>query len=253
MWNFALELLETAIKYPINMGKGIAMAGHVLYAIFLLVICCAGIGAQSDNCTYYGNTSTVQNGRCDVENNIAECGFDGGDCCQCTCNHGSYYDCGSNGFKCLDPNAAGVEPFICVESPSTLTSCPAELQQEWIVENATQARAFADSARCVGGSFNVTWKGKIVVDETISIFAGTVLNVMGGDDADTAIVGDGQTRLLAVINASLHLRNITVSLGNAMYGGAIAAASGSRLSFSRVVFSNNTAFIGGGAIYLTKP
>ena len=227
------------------------MGGHVLYAIFLLVICCAGIGAQIDICPLYGNTSTVQDGRCDVENNNAECGFDGGDCCVCTCSDGSYYDCGSNGFTCLDPKVAGVEPSVCVESPSTLISCPAELQREWIVENATQARAFADSARCVGGSFNVTWKGKVVVDETISIFEGTVLNVMGGD-ANTAIVGDGNNRLFAVINASLHLRNIIVSQGNAMYGGAIAATSGSRLSFSRVVFSNNTASLGGGAIYLTN-
>ncbi|CAN0366422.1 unnamed protein product, partial [Ascophyllum nodosum] len=117
-----------------------------------------------------GNTSTVQNGRCDTENNNAECGFDGGDCCLCTCSHGSYYDCGSNGFTCLDPNVAGVEPSIYVESPSTLISCPAELQQEWIVENATQARAFASSSRCVGGSLNVTWRGNIVVDKTISIY-----------------------------------------------------------------------------------
>ena len=160
-------------------------------------------------------------------------------------------DCGSDGFTCLDLNVAGVEPSICVESTSTLISCPAELQQEWFVDSATQARAFADSARCVGGSFNVTWKGKIVVDKTISIFEGTVLNVMGGD-ADAAIVGDGNNRLFAVINAVLNLRNIIVSQGNAMYGGAIAAASGSRLFFSRVVFSTNTASIGGGAICLTN-
>ena len=222
------------------------MGGHVLYAFFLIVICCAGIGA----CGLYGNTSTMQNGRCDAENNNAECGFDGGDCCLCTCSHGSYYDCGSNGFTCLDPKVAGVEPSICVESPSNLISCPAELQN-WIVDDATQARAFADSVRCVGGSFNVTWKGKIVVDKTVSIFEGTVLNVMGGD-ADTTIVGDGNNRLFAVINASLHLRNIIVSQGNAMYGGAIAATSGSRLSFSRVTFRDNIASIGGGAIYLTN-
>ena len=48
---------------------------------------------------------------------------------------------------------------------------------------------------------------------------------MGGN-ADAAIVGDGKTRLFAVINASLHLRNIVVSHGNGIYGGAIAATSG---------------------------
>ncbi|CAN0444927.1 unnamed protein product, partial [Ascophyllum nodosum] len=137
-----------------------------------------------------------------------------------------------------------------MESLSTLTSCPAELQ-EWIVEDATQARAFADSARCVGGSFNVIWKGKVVLNETISIFDGTVLDVVG-DNADAAIVGDGKTRLFAVINASLNLHNIVVSHGNAIDGGAIAATSASTLSFSRVVFSRNTASIGGGALYVTN-
>ena len=238
------------IQHHIDMGKSVAMGGHVLYAIFLLLICCPGIGAQIDNCTYYGNTSTVQNGYCDAENNNAELGFDGGDCCLCTCSDRSYYDCGSNGFTCLDPNVTRVEPSICVEPPSTLISCPAELQ-EWIVDNTTQARAFAESTRCVGGSFNVTWKGKVVVDETILIFDGTILNVMGGN-ADTAIVGDGKTRLFAASNASLNLRNIVVSHGNAMYGGAIAATFGSRLSFSRVVISDNTASIGGGAIYMAN-
>ncbi|CAN0444947.1 unnamed protein product, partial [Ascophyllum nodosum] len=81
MWS-SLNILNylTMIEYHIDMGKGVAMGGHVLYAIFLLVICCAGMGAQIDKCTFSGNTSTVQNGRCDAENNNAECGFDGGDC-----------------------------------------------------------------------------------------------------------------------------------------------------------------------------
>lgn len=37
-------------------------------------------------------------------NNNAECGYDGGDCCSCTCVDGSFYTCGS--FVCVDPDAA---------------------------------------------------------------------------------------------------------------------------------------------------
>ena len=149
----------------------------------------------------------------------------------------------------MEPSICVEPQFICVESQSTLISCPVELE-EWIVDNITRALAFTKSDRCVDGWFNVTWKGEVVVGETVSIFGGTVLNVMGVH-ADTLIVGDGKTRLFAVSNASLNLRNIVVSHGNAMYGRAIAATIGSRLCFSRVVFSNNTASIGGGALYMT--
>ena len=44
--------------------------------------------------------------------NTADCGWDGGDCCQDTCESGSY-TCGSIGFQCLDPDS------------STYAACPA--------------------------------------------------------------------------------------------------------------------------------
>lgn len=40
---------------------------------------------------------------CDSYSNIPECGYDGGDCCECTCVT-SEYECGSgDGYNCLDP------------------------------------------------------------------------------------------------------------------------------------------------------
>ena len=36
--------------------------------------------------------------------NRAECGYDGGDCCESTCNG---VNCGENGFDCQDPDARG--------------------------------------------------------------------------------------------------------------------------------------------------
>ncbi|CAN0241840.1 unnamed protein product [Pylaiella littoralis] len=37
--------------------------------------------------------------------NVAECDFDGGDCCECECNEDAFYECGRAGFVCEDPDA----------------------------------------------------------------------------------------------------------------------------------------------------
>ncbi|CAN0542333.1 unnamed protein product, partial [Scytosiphon promiscuus] len=46
------------------------------------------------------NTSWVNDGECDSRNNNADCGYDGGDCCECTCVNAR---CGDFLFNCLDP------------------------------------------------------------------------------------------------------------------------------------------------------
>jgi Leucine-rich repeat (LRR) protein len=68
----------------------------------------------------------VGDGRCDltyfnldgpesplVRLNSADCGWDGGDCCAQTCADGEF-QCGSNGFACLDPlfTTCGADPSI---------------------------------------------------------------------------------------------------------------------------------------------
>ena len=51
--------------------------------------------------------SWVADGWCDPENNVSECGYDGGDCCPSTCES-SWYDCGDYAFICIDPEACEV-------------------------------------------------------------------------------------------------------------------------------------------------
>lgn len=47
---------------------------------------------------------------CDTSNNSAECGYDSGDCCSCTCVDTDDYTCGENGdFQCIDPAAPCVD------------------------------------------------------------------------------------------------------------------------------------------------
>ena len=197
-----------------------------------------------------GNIERIGDGVCQSNNNNKGCLYDGGDCCMCTCTNGQFSRCGYFGFSCVDPDVTTQEANHCVELASPIPACPVELQSEWVVESTTQAHALVEAARCSGGSFHVTWKGKVILDETISIFNGTVLNVTSAD-ADSAIVGDGKSRLFAVVNASLHLCDITLSNGHTTYGGAIAA-SRSRVTLEGVAFTGNVATSSGGAIFLSR-
>ena len=49
-------------------------------------------------------SSWVGDGWCDPENNLAECSYDGGDCCPSTCQDGSFV-CGNFPFDCVDPSS----------------------------------------------------------------------------------------------------------------------------------------------------
>ncbi len=40
----------------------------------------------------------IGNGRCNIENNTPECNYDGGDCCECTCDPTN----GDDDFSCME-------------------------------------------------------------------------------------------------------------------------------------------------------
>ncbi|CAN0255216.1 unnamed protein product [Pylaiella littoralis] len=55
-----------------------------------------------------GNLFWIGDGYCDTDKNNAECGYDGGDCCECECEDSEASDgflCSTNGYDCTDPNA----------------------------------------------------------------------------------------------------------------------------------------------------
>ena len=59
-----------------------------------------------------GNLNIVADAWCDGEANVPECFWDGGDCCESTCDS-SYldyysYSCGSGGYDCLAEVPAGL-------------------------------------------------------------------------------------------------------------------------------------------------
>ncbi|CAN0153149.1 unnamed protein product [Scytosiphon promiscuus] len=51
-----------------------------------------------------GDVSLIASGACTVENNNADCGWDGGDCCECDCIP-DFMDCGSQGYDCQDTSS----------------------------------------------------------------------------------------------------------------------------------------------------
>ena len=198
-----------------------------------------------ENCTD-GVVGNIGDGYCHEVNNTPDCGYDGGDCCICTCVDSMA--CTSLGFNCIDPDA-GDERYACDEIPSEITSpCSDHVHQNWIVEDAAQAKTLAETIKCSGGSFQVEWKGNISMDETIYAVDGTVLHIYG-THAGAVISGNLEKRLITVVNASLYLTNVRVEFGFAVAGGAIVA-SRSNLTLNQTVFVSNQARGLGGALYV---
>ena len=192
-----------------------------------------------------GTLLKLGDGECDRINNTPDCGYDGGDCCICTCV-GSMA-C-TSGFNCIDPDA-GDELYTCDEIPSEITSpCSDHVDQSWIVEDAAQARTLAETTKCSGGSFDVDWRGNISTDATIYAVNGTVLHIYG-THAGAVMSGNLEKRLITVVNASLYLTNVRVEFGFAVVGGAIAA-SRSNLTLNQTFFVSNQARGIGGALYV---
>ena len=79
-------------------------------AVVILFCSLRGGAAQYDSCTN-GTSANIGNGQCDPALNTASCGFDGGDCCPCTCSDGPTHSCTDSEFDCLYPG--------CDESPTT--------------------------------------------------------------------------------------------------------------------------------------
>jgi len=55
--------------------------------------------------------SWLGDGYCDYgDYNVEECGWDGGDCCESTCESTSQFQCGENGYECLEPSTSTPYP-----------------------------------------------------------------------------------------------------------------------------------------------
>ncbi|CAM9785170.1 unnamed protein product, partial [Ectocarpus fasciculatus] len=77
----------------------------VLVAAVCISACRGDVSTNEERCkcTFFAD------GVCDKFHNNAECGYDGGDCCSCTCVDGGEFKCGDYGFACIDPSAECVD------------------------------------------------------------------------------------------------------------------------------------------------
>lgn len=187
----------------------------------------------------------MNDGHCREYANTPEYGYDGGDCCPCTCSGGSD-SCWV--FSCLDPHAPA-DFYDCEDPPLAGPICDAENQRNWVVGNTSDVQALSEALNCSGGYFQVTWVGHVVISETIYVVNGSTLNITGSGDVAT-FAGGSKTKLFTVVNAFLYFNDIDVTEGNATSGGAIGA-SASTLTFRNVNFIANTASAYGGALFLS--
>lgn len=184
--------------------------------------------------------SSVGDGECDSGNNIAQCGYDGGDCCECSC----IGDCAS--LDCVDPSAPR-SAFGCLDAPDFLP-CPPGLVSMVVRDSAT-ASDLARAANCSGGAFDVEWIGDIEFPETIYVAADTVVNITGSG-AGSIADGAADKRFMVVFDAEVHLEGLHVkNCATSSSGGAIYAER-SKMSFNGTTWSDNNAGIDGGAVYL---
>lgn len=140
--------------------------------------------------------------------------------------------------------------FDCEQPPLLAAApCAADAPRTWVVETPAQARALAAALNCSGGSFEVEWRGTVVVDEPIYVVNGTVLAVTGATP-EAVIDGNSATRLFTVVDAALHVSGVNITSGAGIVGGAIAAA-GSTMTLNRTNFAGNSATGDGGAVYVS--
>eukprot|EP00903_Cladosiphon_okamuranus_P013864 g12899.t1 len=78
---------------------------------------------ETTSTTSLCNELRVGDGYCDNENNNETCLWDGGDCCECTCDTDTTYPCGVPAYECLDPRGTCEsvgETTAASSSPSSL-------------------------------------------------------------------------------------------------------------------------------------
>lgn len=189
--------------------------------------------AGYENCSGY--IPYAGNGRCNDENNNAECDYDGGDCCKCTCVSGDFA-CETSPLDCVDPR------FMDNDGCDNVKPCSTNVPQHLVVRNTADASGLARSIKCSGGVFSVEWIGHVIVNETIWVTDQTTLNIKGDGVMGTAIAdGNDTTRIIGVENATLHLENIHLTHGFT-YAGALS------VDYSNVTFSGDIAFINNTSI-----
>ncbi|CAM9232379.1 unnamed protein product [Ectocarpus sp. 6 AP-2014] len=103
-------------------------------------------GGSYEDCDF----SFAGDGKCHEDLNTEVCGYDGGDCCSCTCEPGAF-NCGG-GYNCIDPEA------VCVEDDDgdggELTT--ADLEDDGITDEMADDARTADDDTSASGTTSLS-------------------------------------------------------------------------------------------------
>lgn len=103
---------------PAKDGRAAMTKQRGLTAAVTLLCFLKGVAAQYDSCIA-GAVANIGNGQCDAALNIPSCGYDGGDCCPCTCVDSADHSCADSVFNCLYPSCddatTSTEEATCME------------------------------------------------------------------------------------------------------------------------------------------
>lgn len=86
------------------------VGGSVVHVSLVFVWWWADGFAQNADCTN-GMIASIRNGYCEFDNNKPSCGYDGGDCCECTCIDDDDFDSLYDDFFCMDPSSGCFDPI----------------------------------------------------------------------------------------------------------------------------------------------
>eukprot|EP00750_Incisomonas_marina_P019316 INCI3285.7.p1 GENE.INCI3285.7~~INCI3285.7.p1 ORF type:complete len:1311 (-),score=195.78 INCI3285.7:228-4160(-) len=120
--------------------------------------------ASTDFCVSYD--SWLGDGYCDDFTNVLACGWDGGDCCGCTCNCADFCfsPCGEGGYNCLDPENPAAScttqaPVPCEGRWSDWGTCECEGGT-----SGTESRTFSIEVEAQGAGRDCEWDDEEVDD-----------------------------------------------------------------------------------------
>ena len=115
--------------------------------------------------------------------------------------------------------------LLCYTAISQELPCSGDIQTKWIINDPFQFQAFSEAIKCTG-EFDVEWNGRFIVDKTIQVSGGTVLNVTGADtNGNTFIDGGNSVQIFSIVNSELNLKDITLMNGNGTDGGCLLYTS----------------------------
>lgn len=129
--------------------------------------------------------------------------------------------------------------------------CPVGVT-EMTVTTTEDANDLVTTLDCSGGgTFDVTWVGRVVVMQTIVVSNGSALTINGINETSSIDGGDNVGLFNLSGRYQLTLRGLALQGGNAIFGGAIVAeafdtGSGSTIDVADCLFFGNRADIDGG-------